>query len=100
MLPHLPLRGRCSRRNEDSMVDLDKVREAIATLKRMGIGIDSFYANSETIAEIQNAGFTVLNVQTGHTQWILDSVADEGMGRGVGSRYRETLAGIPIARRD
>jgi hypothetical protein len=82
------------------MVDLQKIRESIATLKRMGIGIDSFYASSETIAELQSAVLTVLAVQTGNTQWMMDSVADEGMGRGVASRYTQTLAGIPLERRD
>ena len=81
------------------MVDLTKIREAIWTLKRMGIGINSFYASSETIAELQSADLTVIDIQTGNTRWLI-TMSEDNLGRGVGSRHVETLAGIPLERRD
>jgi hypothetical protein len=79
-------------------MDLDKIREAIATLKRAGIEIDSFHCRPETMAELSSAGLTVRSVRTGNLKW-LDLPAENGMGRGVGSRHEVTLCGIPIEQR-
>ena len=77
------------------MIDLDKIRGAVATLRRMGIDIDSLSCTHETFAELQSAGITVHSVITGDTRW-LELPAEEGMGRGVGSRHEVTLCGIPL----
>lgn len=80
------------------MMELNKIREAIAILKRTGIEITSFHCRPEIIAKLTSAGLTETSIHVGSTKW-MENAPDDGMGRGVGSRYEITLCGIPLEQR-
>ena len=80
------------------MIDGNKILQAVASLRGMGIEIGSFHCTPEVLAEIDSLGLTVARVQTGNTAW-MEHAPDDGLGRGVGSRHFRTLCGIPLEQR-
>jgi hypothetical protein len=73
------------------MIDLNEIRKSVATLKRMGIEIDSFHCSPEVMAEIISEGIAFHSVVT-------VDIPDDG--RDEAHRFRpHTLCGIPIEQR-
>jgi NAD(P)H-dependent flavin oxidoreductase YrpB (nitropropane dioxygenase family) len=80
------------------MIDKQKLKEAVFTLKQAGIEITSFHARPEVIAELLSDGIVFHSVVTGNAKW-MEHAPDDGIGRGVGSRHSITLFDIPLEQR-
>jgi hypothetical protein len=80
------------------MIDKEKLKEAILTLKQAGIEITSFYARPEVVAELIGDGIVFHSIITGDMKW-MQNAPDDGLGRGVGSRHEITLFNIPLEQR-
>jgi hypothetical protein len=81
------------------MTETEKIiRESVAALGRLGVRIKAFECHPETAARLIGESITVLSVVRGDTEW-MKNAPNDGLGRGVGSRYKVTLCGIPLEQR-
>ena len=84
----------------DQMIDLNEIRRCVASLRKMGLEIDGFTCSPETVAELNSAGLTAaVVIRQGDTRWLERTLEDGEMGRGIGTQYGITLAGIRVTQK-